>query len=351
MTVPREHLDSSCGGGNDHDGDGEPHRTLALSVVVPTRNEAPNVEPLTSRLEAALRAIPGGWELVFVDDSDDSTPELIRRLADEGWPVTLLHREKGARPGGLGGAVQEGFGLARGTVVVVMDADLQHPPEVVPALVSPVLSGEAALVAGSRYGWAGGDAGLSGPWRHLVSRACRALVHLLLPPSRPLQDPLSGLFALRRSVLEGVHLQPSGYKILLEVVVRARPSSVQNVGFDFAPRHAGRSKASFHEGLVFLSHLCRLLVASPHRNKRLSRASVEAGLAAPNRPAGTGARTVPGTDVETGPAIESGTGNGAAVATGADVNSRTGLEAGTDLESGTDVGTSTDVGHGAEQPR
>ena len=292
MTVPPEHPSSSRGGGNDHDGDGEPHRTLALSVVVPTRNEAPNVEPLTSRLEAALRATPGGWELVFVDDSDDSTPELIRRLADEGWPVRLLHREKGARPGGLGGAVQEGFGLARGTVVVVMDADLQHPPEVVPALVSPVLSGEAALVAGSRYGWAGGDAGLSGPLRHLVSRACRALVHLLLPPSRPLQDPLSGLFALRRSVLEGVHLQPSGYKILLEVVVRARPSSVYNVGFDFAPRHAGRSKASFHEGLVFLSHLCRLLVATPHRYQGSSRASVEAPLAAPNRPDSTGAGPV-----------------------------------------------------------
>jgi glycosyltransferase involved in cell wall biosynthesis len=238
---------------------------LALSVIVPTRNEAPNVEPLASRLGAALDGTPGGWELVFVDDSDDSTPQLIGRLADHGWPVRLLHREKGARPGGLGGAVQEGFGLARGTVAVVMDADLQHPPEVVPALVSPVLSGEADLVAGSRYGWAGGDAGLSGPWRHLVSRGCRALVHLLVPPSRPLQDPLSGLFALHRSVLEGVRLQPSGYKILLEVVVRARPSSVRNVGFDFAARNAGRSKASFREGLVFLRHLCRLVAASKHR--------------------------------------------------------------------------------------
>jgi len=202
-----------------------------------------------------------------------------------------------------------------------MDADLQHPPEVVPELVSPVLSGEAALVAGSRYGWAGGDAGLSGPWRHLVSRACRALVHLLLPPSRPLQDPLSGLFALRRSILEGVRLQPAGYKILLEVVVRARPPSVRNVGFDFAPRHAGRSKASFREGLVFVSHLCRLVVASQRQHQGPSR-SLEDAKRPVQKPPG-------GPDMAPAPDIGSAT----------------------DLGTGIGSGTGTDVGTGAEQPR
>jgi glycosyltransferase involved in cell wall biosynthesis len=297
VTAPPERTNSSGAGENEPGDGGKTKSPLALSVIVPTRNEAPNVEPLTRRLGAALGGTPGGWELVFVDDSDDSTPQLIRRLADDGWPVRLLHREKGARPGGLGGAVQEGFGLASGTVAVVMDADLQHPPEVVPALVSPVLSGEAALVAGSRYGWAGGDAGLSGPWRHLVSRACRALVHLVVPPSRPLQDPLSGLFALQRSILDEVRLHPSGYKILLEVVVRARPSSVRNVGFNFAPRQAGRSKASFREGLVFLSHLCRLVVASLYQGQGAVRAPVEGELSAP-APAdrsGTGSGTGTGT--------------------------------------------------------
>ncbi len=184
----------------------------SVSVVVPTRNEAANVEPLAVRLAQALKDLEGGWELLFVDDSDDSTPAAVERLIGLGLPVELLHRPPGARRGGLGGAVQEGFAKVRGTVIVVMDADLQHPPEVVPALVAPVLAGEAALVAGSRYVWAGGDAGLSGPWRHLVSRSCRSLVHLLVPPSRLLQDPLSGLFALQRSLLDGVALRPEGYK-------------------------------------------------------------------------------------------------------------------------------------------
>ncbi|HXW80606.1 MAG TPA: polyprenol monophosphomannose synthase [Acidimicrobiales bacterium] len=321
MTVPPERTNSSGAGGNEPGDANKPHSALALSVIVPTRNEAPNVEPLTSRLGGALDGTPGGWELVFVDDSDDSTPQLIRRLADEGWPVRLLHREKGARPGGLGGAVQEGFGLATGTVAVVMDADLQHPPEVVPALVSPVLSGEAALVAGSRYGWAGGDAGLSGPWRHLVSRACRGLVHLVVPPSRPLQDPLSGLFALRRSTLDGVRLHPSGYKILLEVVVRARPSSVRNVGFDFAPRNAGRSKASFREGLVFLSHLCRLVVASQYRRQGPTPGSEAVGPAAPASPDGTG--------------------TGRSTTSSSSSNSTSGA-------SGNDMGTGTDLSTGNE---
>lgn len=236
--------------------------SCSVSVIVPTRNEAPNVELLEQRLSSALAGVPWGWELIFVDDSDDSTPRVVMELTRAGRPVRLLHREKHMRSGGLGGAVQEGFKLAHGTVLAVMDADLQHPPEMVPALVAPVLAGQAVLVAGSRYGWAGGDAGLSGPGRQLLSRACRAAVHTVLPVSRPLEDPMSGLFAFRRSLLDGTELRCIGYKILLEVAVRTGPAPVRNIGFDFAPRHAGRSKATVRQGLVFLRHLGRLWVAS-----------------------------------------------------------------------------------------
>jgi dolichol-phosphate mannosyltransferase len=255
----------------------------ALSIVVPTRNEAPNVELLEQRLSSALAGSSERWELIFVDDSDDATPQVVTGLTNAGRPVRLLHRQVGDRPGGLGGAVQEGFKLARGTVLVVMDADLQHPPEVVPALVAPVLSGEAALVAGNRYGWAGGDAGLAGPGRQLVSRVCRALVHLVVPVSRPLEDPMSGLFAFRRSLLKGAVLRPQGYKILLEVTVRTRPAPVRNIGFDFAPRHAGRSKATLREGVVFLGHLVRLVMTSRgrarHEVAQPAEAVGEAGIA------------------------------------------------------------------------
>jgi glycosyltransferase involved in cell wall biosynthesis len=236
--------------------------SCALSVVVPTRNEAANIDLLVRRASRSLRCIEGGWELIFVDDSDDDTPEVIARHARlaEGR-VRLLHRERGARSGGLGGAVQAGFALAQGRVLAVMDADLQHPPEVLPRLVAPVLAGRADLAAGTRYGGTGSTDGLAGPWRRAVSAGCRWLTRRALPASRALQDPLSGLFAIRRSVVEGVELRPDGYKILLEVAARGHWRTAVNVSYEFGPRYAGDSKAGLREGMVFFRLLARLVRA------------------------------------------------------------------------------------------
>lgn len=256
-----------------------PPLPLALTVIVPTRNEAPNVSVLVSRLATTLTSLAGGWELVFVDDSDDDTPQVIADLATTSGEVRLLHRPPGHRPGGLGGAVQAGFTMARGRVLAVMDADLQHPPEVMRALVAPVLSGEADLAAGSRYGRSGGASGLDGRWRRVVSSACRWLTHRAVPASRTLEDPLSGLFALRRSVIAGAQLRPDGYKILLEVVARGNWQTVVNVGYSFAERHAGESKAGLREGLVFFRLLSRLTragrVPEPYTTTNLTVAGPE----------------------------------------------------------------------------
>lgn len=246
-------------------GSGFMHKEVscALSVVVPTRNEALNIVLLANRVTAALNGLAGGWELVFVDDSDDATPDVVSRLTTAtDANIRLLHRERGARPGGLGGAVQEGFAHARGGVIAVMDADLQHPPEVLPSLVGPVLSGQADLVAGSRYGPIGGAGGLDGPWRRFVSWSCRWLARHWVPASKALEDPLSGLFALDRSVIDGVPLRPDGYKILLEVTARGNWHTASNIPYTFAERHAGDSKAGFREGLIFLRHLVRLTPAA-----------------------------------------------------------------------------------------
>ena len=124
------------------------------------------------RLKRALLSSGLDWELVFVDDSDDSTCATIRQAMLANPEICLVHRVPGERQGGLGGAVSAGFEVASGEVVAVMDADLQHPPEVLAAVIAPVLSGEAGLVAGNRYAWAGGSSGLSGWSRHLVSWSC-----------------------------------------------------------------------------------------------------------------------------------------------------------------------------------
>ena len=230
-----------------------------LSIGVPTRNEAGNIEPLARRLDAALADLGGDWELLFVDDSDDSTPDVVEALASKGnRRVTLLHRGPGQRDGGLGGAVKLGFTKASGRVIAVMDADLQHPPEVIPQLVAPVLSGQYDLAAGNRYGLLGSREGLAGPLRHVVSLSCRWLAHRFVPSSRAIADPMSGLFALERSVVDRAQLRPEGYKILLEVVARGDWQSAANIDYRFDERYSGRSKARLREGLVFLRHLWRL---------------------------------------------------------------------------------------------
>lgn len=242
--------------------------TLTLSVVVPTRNEADNVEQLVARTAATLDASPWSWELLLVDDSDDDTPDRARRLALAGAPVRVLHRAAGERTDGLSGAVRSGFDAAGGELLAVMDADLQHPPEVLSALVSAIVAG-ADVAVGSRYcPGASPDAtdGLDGAWRRGVSRGCRIPVWLVRPRLRAVRDPLAGFFVVRRSVLAGVVLRPTGYKILLEVLARGHWNRTVEVPYRFAPREAGTSKAELRQGLAFLRHLARL--AGPRHRAR-----------------------------------------------------------------------------------
>jgi dolichol-phosphate mannosyltransferase len=232
----------------------------AVSVVVPTRNERDNVVPLIRQLATAFQG--ASWEVVFVDDSSDDTCRVIREAANELPTVRLHHRGADARTGGLGGAVALGFGLARGEVVVVMDGDLQHPPALAPVLAGVVASGAADLAIASRYVPGGaGTAGLDGPRRVAVSQGARLLSRLLLPRARGVRDPLGGYFAVRRSVAQGAPLKPNGYKILLELLVKAPWSSVVEVPFTFGSRHTGTSKATVAEGARFARHLSRLALA------------------------------------------------------------------------------------------
>lgn len=237
-----------------------PVTAAAVTIVVPTRNESANLRPLLERTAAAL-GDDADWELLIVDDSDDDTPAVARALGAETGRVRLHHRPAGRRTDGLSGAVLDGFAAARGDVVVVMDADLQHPPEVLPELLAPVLDGRADVAVASRYcAGAAPDAGagLDGPWRRAVSHAARWPVYAVRPRLRGITDPLGGFFALRRDVLRDVELAPTGFKILLEVLARGRWQRVVEVPYRFAAREAGDSKADLRQGVQFGKHLLRL---------------------------------------------------------------------------------------------
>jgi len=233
---------------------------LALSVIIPTRNEESSVGPLVERLERALEDVP--HEVIFVDDSDDSTPRVITDLVAAGrtteHPLVLLHRPPADRAGGLSGAVVRGLEIARGEWVCVMDADLQHPPELVPTLLQQAREPGNGIAVASRYRVGGRADGLQ-PGRNVVSRGAATLARSLFPRAlRGLSDPMSGFFVFRRDGVDLQDLRPTGFKILLEIVVRSRGLRVTEVPYEFGPRYAGHSKASAREGVSYVRHLSRL---------------------------------------------------------------------------------------------
>ncbi|MFD5622351.1 glycosyltransferase [Streptomyces yangpuensis] len=234
----------------------------SVTLIIPTFNEAGNVAELLRRLG---RALPGDLpcEVLFVDDSTDDTPAVVEKAAaDHPFPVSVLHRE--VAEGGLGGAVVEGIRRADSDWIVVMDADLQHPPHLVPELVGEGERTGADLVVASRYVSGGSRAGLAGSYRVAVSRGATWLAKGLFPRAlRGISDPMSGFFAMRRSAVTDGALRPLGYKILLELAVRCRPAGVAEVPFVFQERFAGESKSTAREGVRFLAHLASLRSAAP----------------------------------------------------------------------------------------
>jgi dolichol-phosphate mannosyltransferase len=231
-----------------------------LSVVVPTKNEAGNVARLLERLEAALPTV--AMEIVFVDASTDGTADVIESMGQRSERDVLLVRQgAGGRMSGLGGAVVQGLAVSRAPWVCVMDADLQHPPELIPELLERAESGELDLVVASRYRDSE-DVGSFGWARAMASRSTTNAARLLFPRRlRDVTDPMSGFFLVRREAVELDRLRPRGFKILLEILVRNPGLRATEVSFKFGRRAAGRSKATIAEGVRYMSLLARLRFA------------------------------------------------------------------------------------------
>ena len=236
-----------------------------VSIVVPTRNEADNIAPLVARIATALPDVD--YEVCFVDDSDDGTQELIAALEREHRYVRAVLRRGAERAGGLSTAVVTGLHLARGRYVCVMDADLQHPPELIPRLLEQAAAG-ADLVVASRYTRGGGSPGLNGFGRRAVSRGASFAAHLLFREARHSTDPLSGFFLCRRALIDGIEFRPVGFKILLELLVCVPELHVVDVPVTQEARAHGASKASMSQGLLYLRHLRSLFLDVPGSARR-----------------------------------------------------------------------------------
>jgi hypothetical protein len=228
-----------------------------LTVVVPTRDERESILPLITRLERVHPKLR--FQVLFVDDSDDGTPETIREVAAAcRRAVGVIHRPPGHRDGGLGGAVVAGIREARSDWICVMDADLQHPPELLGALLEEARRSTADIVVASRY-CPGGDVGDFSAARIALSRGAGFVARAMFPwRLQGVSDPLSGFFLIRRATVDVTDLRPRGFKILLEILVRAGPLRTSEVPFRFGERYAGESKASLREGVRYLRRLIEL---------------------------------------------------------------------------------------------
>ncbi len=243
----------------------------SVSLVIPTLNEAGNIRALVARIERATSGVSA--EIIFVDDSTDDTPEVILDVSRcSRIPVVLIHRPPEERGNGLGGAVTAGMRAAKGDWVCVMDADLQHPPELIPKLLRSALEGKAEVLVASRYAGSGEADGL-GSLRLAASKLCTLAARLLFPRRlRNVSDPLSGFFLVRREAIDPDRLQPRGFKILFEILVRNPHLAVTEIPFSFQIRYSGETKASAREGLRYLNLLLFLRFGGAFR--RLARFGV-----------------------------------------------------------------------------
>ena len=233
-----------------------------ISVVIPTYREAETIEPTLRRAAAALEKAGEAFELLVVDDaSGDGTAERAESLQKE-LPVRVLRR-RGKR--GLATAVVDGWAIARGEVLGVMDGDLQHPPEVLTQLAETLRQTEADLVVASRYCSDGGSNRWPW-WRRIGSAAATHLAATVLPLRlADLTDPMSGMFLVRARALEGVKLEPLGFRTLLEVVGKGKIASSREVSYVFERREQGRSKP----GAQLPAHPRRLLHQTLRLRQRL----------------------------------------------------------------------------------
>lgn len=227
---------------------------LVISIIIPTYNESQNMPELLSAIDRVLaHAELSDYEVIVMDDdSPDGTAALVTDLE---IPKTRSVNRRG-KPRGLAPAVMDGFREAKGDVLCVMDADLSHPAEALPLLAAAMDQG-ASIAVGSRYVKGGGVKN----WplsRRLASRAACLAANLVTP----VRDSTSGFFMVRRSAVEGVTLTAEGFKIGLEVFVRARHGGkIREVPYVFKDRSRGSSKLGGRVIGQFASQLKRLIAA------------------------------------------------------------------------------------------
>lgn len=245
-----------------------------LTIVIPTYNEADNINRLCEEIENALVNV--NYEIQFVDDSKDHTPEIIKELMENNRKIKMYHRTEEK---GLATAVLKGFEIASGNYIAVMDADLQHPPEILKDMYIAVDSG-ADICIPSRYIQGGSDGGLN-LYRRFVSGTARYIGKIALPCLHKISDPTSGLFMFQKKIMDNdTKMQPIGWKIMIEVLATCNYKTIIEIPYTFCNRQAGESKLSSKVTLEYLEQVFDLMKrGKKQKNKKVERWSPDKMIA------------------------------------------------------------------------
>jgi len=219
---------------------------MKFSIIIPTYNEKENLPLLAEKIFKVFKESSIDGEVVVVDDnSPDGTGKIAEKLKKK-YKVQVLHRKAKL---GLSSAVLDGIKIAKGDVIGVMDADGSHPPEEIPKFFDAIENGSDFAI-GSRYK----KGGKIGDWelkRKIVSKGAK----LLAKPLTNISDPLSGFFFFRKNLINGIELNPKGFKIGLEILVKSKHKKIVEIPHTFIVRRKGESKLKLVEYINYLHHL------------------------------------------------------------------------------------------------
>lgn len=227
---------------------------MKLSIIIPTYNEKLNVIYLIKKIEFALKKHKLDSEIIFVDDnSPDGTGRILNELKKQYSNLKVINR---LQKKSLSSAVIQGWKNAKGSIFCVMDADLSHDPEKIIELYNPIINNEAELTIGSRYVKYGRIEGF-GITRKVMSKAGVFLGRLFTD----VKDPMSGFFMIKKGYALNTKLNPKGFKILLELIIKSKPKRIKEIPITFTSRKKGKSKIGITEIFIMLYNVIRYL---PH---------------------------------------------------------------------------------------
>lgn len=221
---------------------------MDLSITIPTYNEKENIPILIKQIFVEFKKNKINGEIIIVDDnSSDGTGQVVEKLKRKFKNLVVLHRPKKM---GLSSAVLDGWNISKGDIVGVMDADLSHPPEKISEMFFYIKKNNFDLVIGSRYINGGKIVGWNS-YRKIMSKGATLLARVFTH----VKDPMTGFFMIKRECIKDVKLDPKGFKLLLEIIIKSNYQNFKEIPITFVNRINGKSKAGFNEIFYYLRNL------------------------------------------------------------------------------------------------